>query len=377
VAIDPRQAEQRYTPPDIRLEEILVDEKPHDLSSVATSNLPAHASTGTLNIPPGQRRLEFHFTGFYFAAPDQLRFRYKLDGLDHDWMEAGAQRSAPYSYVPHGHYSFRVSAHNGDGVWSEVPATLNLAIQPYYWETWAFRVASWLGGVVLVSGIVAAVLRHRLNFRMQALERQRAIERERTRIAQDMHDEIGSRLTKADMVARRVAADARNFSDSSDNVNVLCKTLDDITVTLDAVVWAVNPQHDTLDGLANYLTRFSQEFFAGTEISCELNIPADLPAVPLTAAVRHNLFLAFKEALNNAAKHALPSDVAVNVTLEDLRLTLEVRDNGVGFDPRLKRSGGRGLDIMQNRLSAIGGSCEVISGPGQGTRVRFELSLST
>lgn len=178
------------------------------------------------------------------------------------------------------------------------------------------------------------------------------------------------------MVARMIVRDLDENPGQRQRLNVLSETLEDMTITMDAVVWAVNPKYDTLDGLANYLIRFTQEFFAGTPIRCELNIPPDLPTVPLTAAVRHNLFLAFKEALNNAAKHANPEVVSVQVEYSEGRLVLEVKDNGIGFDVHEKRSAGRGLENIHDRLKAIGGRCDVESTVGKGTRLRFEINLT-
>jgi signal transduction histidine kinase len=330
-----------------------------------------------LTVPAGKQRLEFRFTGLYFSAPERVCYRYQLEGLDADWVESGTATAAYYSYVPPGSYRFRVTAHNGNGVWNEAGAVLALSVLPHYWQTWWFRVAAWLASVAAASGVLAAVLRRRHELRIQALERQRAIERERSRIAQDMHDELGSRLTKAGMVTEMVRRELGASPARQQRLETLRDTPQEMTVTMDELVRAVNPRHDTLDGLANYVVRFTQEFFADTDIQCLLNVPADLPAVPLTAQIRHNLFLAFKEALNNAAKHAAATEVSVRVKFAAGRLLLEVADNGIGFAADRPHTGGRGLANMRDRLNAIGGSCDIESKAGAGTRVLLKAPLSS
>ena len=148
-----------------------------------------------------------------------------------------------------------------------------------------------------------------------------------------------------------------------------------MTVTMDELVWAVNPQHDTLEGLANYVIRYTQEFLADTGIACVLDVPTDLPAMPVGAPIRHNLFLAFEEALSNAARHAAATEVTVRMVFQEGLLALEVADNGRGFAEGSTRAGAHGLENMRQRLSAIGGRCDVEAAVGLGTRVRFELTL--
>ena len=149
---------------------------------------------------------------------------------------------------------------------------------------------------------------------------------------------------------------------------------------------AVNPRHDTLDSLANYLSRFAYDYLSGAEIRCRLDVPLQLPSLPVTAEVRHNLFLAFKETLHNAVKHAAATEVRVELKLEPSKLTLLVADNGRGFTPgeppsdsppsgRISR--GNGVPNMRRRLAEIGGTCEIQSEPGSGASVTFTVPLRT
>jgi len=288
---------------DIRVEELLVDGEAQTLASPQRSASPGRP-TQPIVILPGPQRLDLRYACLYFSAPERATFMYRLAGLDSDWVEAGSDRVAPYTHVPSGTYRFDVTVQTGNGVWTQPPASVDLVVLPHFWQTWWFRFFIWASAVALVAVFAALEIRRRHRLRVRALENQRAIDNERSRIAQDMHDELGSRLTKASMVSealRRAAAEAPALQP---RFVVLRDTLDKMTVTMDELVWAVNPQHDTLDGLASYVIRFTQEFLADTSIDCVLNVPTDFPAISLSSHARHNLFLAFEEACKRRLKSA-------------------------------------------------------------------------
>lgn len=328
-----------------------------------------------LSLPPDYDKIEIDYTAMSFSSPENVRFRYRMKGFDKEWVEAGSQRSAKYPRLPAGRYEFHVTACNDVGVWNEKGVSLTIFVRPFFWQTWWFESLIWLGAVALVTGVAVAVLRRRHQALLRALEQQRAVEVERARIAQDMHDQLGSGLTKAGMLAEALRRESGEESSLRPRFHLLRETLERMTVTMDELVWAVNPQHDTLDGLANYVIRYTQEFLADTSIACVLDVPADLPAVSVNAPVRHNLFLAFEEALSNAVRHAAATEVTVRMALREGRLVLEVADNGRGFADDGVRAGAHGLENMRQRLSVIGGLCAVEKSVGRGTRVRFELPL--
>jgi ligand-binding sensor domain-containing protein/signal transduction histidine kinase len=367
VVIDPNQGTEATVPSAPRLEEVLVDGRPVGIDR--STRAPE------VRISPGSRQLEIRYTSLDLLALDKLRFRYRLQGLDSDWVDAGERRGAYYGYLPPGSYQFQVVANCGTSAWSQSAEALVVTVLPYYWQTWWFRFAGWLAGVLAVSGSAAGWLRHRQKLRLRALERQHAVEQERARIAQDMHDELGSRLTKAGMITGMIGRDLAQAPLPQQRLQTLHETLGEITTAMDELVWAVNPKRDTLDGLANYITRFAQEFFAATPISCVLNVPADLPAATLTAQVRHNLFLAFKEALNNAGRHSGATEVIITIEASGGRLCLEISDNGKGFSTGGIRAGARGLENMRDRLTSIGGRCRLNSIPGRGTTVTLQMPL--
>jgi signal transduction histidine kinase len=229
---------------------------------------------------------------------------------------------------------------------------------------------------------LAALLVTRARYRRQieVAERQRGIERERTRIAQDIHDDLGSSLTRIILLSQSARGDLDSPDLAAKDLDRIYDTARNLTRSLDEIVWAVNPRHDTLDSLATYLGKFAQDFLGAANIRCRLDLPVSVPPWPLTAETRHNVFLGFKEALNNAVKYAGATEVRVSLTLQPSAFTLVVEDNGSGFTvpsaPAQTTDTEDGLQNMRNRLNEIGGRCEIYSQPKKGTRISFNVPVS-
>jgi signal transduction histidine kinase len=221
---------------------------------------------------------------------------------------------------------------------------------------------------------------------LERAERQRAVERERTRISQDMHDELGSKLAKISFLSE-LARDGRSPpGEAEGHVHAIAGTSRDVLRALDELVWAVNPKNDSLEHVAGYLCRHAREYFENTGVECEFAMPPRLPEVVMATDVRHNLILAFEEALANVLKHAAASRVSVRLSLENRRLEIVITDNGRGFrpdaaptqiprDPVQSGRRGHGLPNMRERLSELGGECMIESTAGEGTRVTFTLAV--
>ncbi len=376
VSIDPRDAGVARPPPEVILEELLLDQRPVALAPPGA----AHAGSA-LRMPPGPHRLEFRYTGLSFATPDQVRFRYRIEGLEHDWVEAGAQRTAHYSYLPPGHYRFRVAASHGDGRWSATEAAVAFVVLPHLYETRPFQAAIGLAALFVVAGSVRFVSTRRLRRKVERLELQRAVERDRDRIARDIHDDLGAGLTQITLlseIARRETPDQ-----VAGHLGQISDTARELTRAMDEIVWAVNPRHDSLDGLVTYICQFAQEYLTLAGIQCRLDVSAHLPPHLLGADVRHNLFLSVKEVLHNIVKHAHARVVWVRLIDHPDRVHLVIEDDGQGFAQDAggganhgeRPTSGRGLGNLHERLATIGGRCTVTSVPGQGTRVELEVAL--
>jgi len=376
VSVQPRGMINDRPVPAVILEEVVADGKVV-ARPVQTAQL---AGIGRANvvIGPGKHYVEFRFTGLSFSAPEQVRFRYRLRELDNLWVEAGTRRSAQYSFLRPGDYHFEVSACNNEGLWNPTVASLTLRIEPHLWETWWFL----LGLGIFLAGGVALVARtlftRKLRRQMELLEQQQAVERDRARIARDIHDDLGAGLTQIALLTeltRRASPEAL-----PGRLNQISETARELTGAMDEIVWAVNPQNDTLDGFAIYLCKFGQEYLSVAGIRCRLDVPVQLPSVALPAETRHHLFLAVKETLHNIVKHAQASEVWLKLSVSEAGLTVVVQDNGRGFGDGSANGGmpvigrlasGNGLPNLAQRLATIGGQACLTSGQGGGVRVEL------
>ena len=392
VVVNPAAQTASARMPNTMLEEVLVDGIPdarlHALISNASRQngqpgneaLPAN----TLHITPGRHRVEFRFTGLSFDSPELMRFRYRLEGLDSDWVDAGTRRSAFYSYLPAGDYRFRVAACNRDGVWTSNEAQLSLTVSRYFWQTWWFLTLAGLSLMILVGSSVRVVEKKKIQRRLKLLEQERALERERTRIAQDLHDEMGAKLCRISFLSEHARRGELPPGEMQDQIASISDASREVLHSLDEIVWAVNPQNDTLEHVASYIGQYAEEYFQMTGIQCELDIPTQLPPYPLSSQIRHHIFLAAHEALTNILKHSGATRARVSMAAKDSAFEINIWDNGKGFIVPAKESpesspanpaAGDGLNNMCQRLADIGGYCRIESKPGQGTNISFVIPL--
>ena len=376
VAVDPAGVHVNLLPPPVCIEEMRVDNK-----RVADDKI-----AGPLKIPPGRHRIEFVYTALSFIAPEQVRFKCRLNNFDTDWVNVGSKRVTVYNYIPPGRYSFQVVACNNDSVWNEAGANLAFEVQPHFWQMTWFRALVALTTVLAASGAVWFETRRRMRRKLKSAERQRDIERERTRIARDIHDDLGAQLTRITMMSESARGEMANPKRAAAGLEKIYNTARELTRSMDEIVWAVSPRHDTLESLATYLEKFAQDWLVGVGIRSRLDLPLQFPDWHLTSEVRHNVFLAFKEALHNAVKHSGASEVLIRLTLKEKSFELAIADNGRGFavGEQMKNlsaapgraASGNGLENMRRRLAAIGGNCEIQSASGAGTKVVFSVQLN-
>ena len=210
----------------------------------------------------------------------------------------------------------------------------------------------------------------------QRIEQQRAIEQERTRLAQDLHDDLGGGLTEISMLGSLAGDLILSPDRKAGYLQQMTAKARHLVATLDEIVWAVNPRYDSLASLADYYSLYAQRFLGLASLACHLQVAQTLPDYPLDSKMRHSLFLALKEALNNVVRHAEASEVWLLIAMEENELIVAVTDNGRGLQlPAETASGRDGLANMRARLSALGGRCEIRSAPTAGTTVRFGVRL--
>lgn len=382
VSIDPKTAQVNLQPPEVFIEDLFADKKPVPLQwskTLADGGIEPvlEVKRDPVTISAGRGELDFHFTAVDLQAPERVRFKYQLDGVDSEWVDAGGRREAHYNVSP-GAYTFHVAACNKDGVWNMAGASLAIVVPPHFWETAWFR---W-GMILLVVGMASALARYSATRRMQRklelMEQRHAIERERGRIAKDIHDDLGSSLTRIMMLGERAEEGLDKHPEIGLHIRKIVDSARGTVQSLDEIVWAINPQNDTLEGLVMYISHYADEFFENAGISCRLEVPVKLPSLMVSAEVRHDLFLVVKEAFNNCLKHSNASVVRVAALSQAGSISVTIEDNGRGFEGNGNGNGrkGNGLDNMRKRIESLGGQFFMASAAGKGTRVSFTVRLN-
>jgi ligand-binding sensor domain-containing protein/signal transduction histidine kinase len=364
------------SPPPVFVQEVVADKRritPERLEEPASfRNLDA-----PIRIPAGRGEMEFHYSALSYLAPEKNRFKYQLSGVDPEWVDAGTRRVAYYHNIYPGHYIFRIAACNNDGVWNETGASLGFVLLPHFWQTWWFLGIGLLAGVGSVGGTVRYISWRKLRQKLAVLELQHSLEKDRARIARDIHDDLGATLTQITLLSELTQRESTQSGQVKLHATQISQTARELVQAMDEIVWAINPRNDNLPRLAGYLFQYAEKLFSGTPLRCRFDSPDDLPEQNLSAETRHHLFLAVKEALNNSARHAGATEVWLRLKLNDSELCISIEDNGRGIAADARRQFGNGLDNMKKRMEEIGGHFELTTCPGGGTTIRFRLPLKS
>src|SRR5215471_2046566 len=349
---DPRQ-----TPPPILISGLRIAGVVQQVSQIGETEI------GRLDLAPGQNQLNIDFVGLRSEPGEVLRYQYKLESADRDWSQPSDQRSVNYPNLAPGTYRFLVRAVNAEGLASLAPATVAFSIRPPVWRQWWF-----LSIAALLLGLgIYLVYRARI---ARLLE----LERVRTRIATDLHDDIGANLSLIAMVSEVARGHLqRDDQNLRDWFSTIASTSRDTVDAMSDIVWAVNPRRDQLSDLTMRMRRLAEDFFAARNIDLSFNAPEPGRALKVGADVRREVFLIFKESINNLVRHSRSTLAEVDLAADRGWLVLKVKDNGRGFDPDTTPEG-NGLASMRQRAGKLGGSLDVSSN-GEGTTVTLKVPL--
>jgi ligand-binding sensor domain-containing protein/signal transduction histidine kinase len=358
--------------PSVIIEAILVD-------GVARIPSPPHPQDADelplIEVPPGRHEIEFYFTAPTFKSPESVKLRYQLEGLDESWTMSEATRSVTYHYVPPGSYTFRVQACSSEGLWNDAGAAVNLIAKPHVWETIWFPFLVTFSAMLGAGGLAILLTRARQRRRMAELKFQRTLERDRARVAQDLHDDLGAGLAEIGLLGALAKRPTTTRDTARDHLHQITEKSRELVTSLDEIVWAVNPKHDTATSLSTYLCDYAQQFLKSAMIDCRLDVARDIPTNYLDSNQRHNFFLAFKESLTNVVRHSQATAVTIRIKVIGGELCVSVEDNGMGL-ATLAAETADGLINMAERLKDLGGRCEISNGPTGGTSVRFLLPIA-
>lgn len=377
LAVQPDRVRDNPIPPTVFVNEVKLDDQPVALyESKSPLRFPAEsglldlrAMGEDLQLPPRHSKIEFQFTGLSFNSPENVQFRYRLRGFDTQWIEAGTQRVADYPRLPANHYEFEVTACNEAGVWSPTGFHLRFLVEPFYYQTWWFRALLVVTFTAAIIAVVRYVSFRRLRERMRLLEQQAVLDKDRARIAKDLHDDLGANMTQINLMLELALQRQAHPEAVIGTVRDGLQAAREAIKSLDAAVWAVNPANNTLPELVAYIGQFAVEFLQQANIRCLLNLPDHPPEQAVSAELRHGLFLIAKEALNNVVRHAQATEVRLEISISAAALDLLIADNGRGIEGEPEDPSADGLRNMRQRANELNAEFKIESARGAGTKI--------
>ncbi len=366
VRVDPQHFAKSTPLPCLRIESATADKNP------IWSFEGIHARRPIV-LAPGAGTLQIRFTSPNFIAPEHSRFQYRMTGVEKEWQEVEGTRVASYASLLPGTYQFEVIGANSDGTWNPSPTRITVLVQPFLWQTLGFRLTVALFALSAAGMAIRVASLRRLQRRMAAVMNEMRVDKERTRIARDLHDDLGASLTEINFLGT-LTANAVSDNVVRQRIEGMVERAQRMTKALDEIVWTVNPANDSLSSTANYLCSRAQESLVTGGIRCRLDVADDLPATTVDSELRHNLLMAVNEAIHNVLKHSKATECSLSIQIDLGALQVTVADNGGGFVPVGAPDGHDGLVNLQRRMEASGGSVDIASTP-HGTVVTLRVPL--
>jgi ligand-binding sensor domain-containing protein/signal transduction histidine kinase len=343
-------------PPPVLITTLRIAGDPQPISALGQSEVAA------LELPATRNRLQIDYVAPGLSPGDGSHYEFKLEGASNDWSGVGEQRTVNFARLGPGRYRFLVRAISADGVSSERPASFAFVILPPLWQRW------WSIAAAAVGLMIAGYVVHRYR-----VARLLEIERVRTHIAADLHDDIGSSLSQIAVLSEVLRTQLGTpEAPISRNLSLINHVSQDALDSMSDIVWAINPRQDHLSDLVRRMRRVASEMLPARNIEFTFDIPPAGHDLTLGADTRRQVFLMFKEAMNNVIRHSRCTRADIELKLNGPWLTLAITDNGRGFDPD-RVSDGNGLVSMSRRARALGGETVVSSGKGRGTTITIRI----
>ena len=350
--------DRAIAPPSVVIAGLRIAGRPHAIPELG------EAALAGIVAEPQQNQFQIDFAGLGAAAGERLRYRYRLEGAGDNWSAPSEQRSVTLAGLAPGSYRFEVQALGADGVISPVPAILDFTIRPPLWRRWYF---------VLFAGTTILVLAYGLHrYRVARLIE---LERVRTRIATDLHDDIGSSLSQVAILSEVAREQIRSGSTAAvETAGEIAETARSMVDSMSDIVWSIDPRRDDLGSLTQRVRKFASGVFDGKSIAWSFEASDELSRLKLTPEQRRQIYLVLKEAVNNAARHAAAGAVTLRIGVTGHELQAQVSDNGRGFVTGNGHQG-YGLESMRARVAQMNGRIEIRSTPGHGTEISLRVPL--
>lgn len=326
----------------------------------------------SLRLHHYQNNISFSFAALDFTRPQANKIQYQLEGWDPHWFTSSS-KTVRYSNLPSGQYVLKIKAINSNGIESD-EEHITLLIETPFWKQWWFRVLSLIVLLAIAVIITKAMAQRKLRQQLRELEKQRAIEQERNRISRDMHDEIGSGLTQIALMSELMQTQKKADTELRKDVGNISLSARKLVESMSEIIWALNPQNDTLENLLAYLREQTISYFEPFNIDYTICFPDEVPFVKLSNEQRRNLFLVAKEALHNALKHSEATNIRFSMNYKKDWLCFQISDNGKGFDVSKNKIASNGLRNMRKRMLGIDGTFDIETA-SSGTCISFTLPV--
>ena len=366
VSFFPNKLQDKIHPPLVQLTNIYIND-------VLRGFVPNPQETNKISLRHYQNTFSFEFSPIAFQNATECTFEYILHGYDQDWISSGNARYTRYSKIPPGKYQFQLRAIDANGMISPYNKTLEIEIAKAFWQTSLFKIT--MLAIVLLAGwfVLKWWLHRKIRKHKQEFEKQQAVEKERTRIATDMHDDLGAGLSRINFLSETIGIKKQQQQPIEEEITKIREYSHDMIDKMGEIVWALNEKNDTLSDLLSYTRSYAADYLSQNGINCKINIQEHIPDLFVSGEFRRNIYLAVKEALHNIVKHAQADTVNIDIKA-DRQLHISIKDHGVGFDKKNIRPFSNGLSNMQKRMAEIKGGFKIITQPG--TEIILTVPLS-
>jgi signal transduction histidine kinase/sugar lactone lactonase YvrE len=321
-----------------------------------------------------QNNLAFHLSAPTYIDEKQTRFSYMLEGSGHEnWSEPSTNTSINFVNLSPGDYTLRAKAIFLHGLYPTIESSLSFTILPPWWLTWWFK--SIVAFVIVGLGVLGVrfYINRKLELQRVMLEKKQAIEKERTRIATDMHDDLGAGLSQIKFLSEAIGMKRQKHLSIEEEVSSIRSFSDEMIDKMGEIVWALNEKNDTLNDLLSYTRSYAVEYLEQNGIKCDVDEPDNIPQLNVSGEFRRNIYLTVKESLHNIVKHAQATEVSIHIEVGKW-LMIKISDNGIGLNNSTPGEFGNGLISMRNRMKELGGSFEIAS--KDGTEVRMKAPIN-
>jgi signal transduction histidine kinase/ligand-binding sensor domain-containing protein len=327
------------------------------LTSFQINNNPCKDSTGRFSYK--KNNFTFHFAAPSYIDESSIQYSYRLEGSGNDsWSPPSNNSLFNFINLAPGHYTLSVRADFPEALYDTQTFKYPFTIMPPWWKTWWFLLALAISVATLMFLFVREYYRQKLEKQKNFLEKRQAVEKERTRIATDMHDDLGSGLSRIKFLSETIGIKKQKHDPIEEDIAKIREYSHEMIDKMGEIVWALNERNDSLSDLLSYTRSYAVEYLEQSGIACTMDVPEVFPSDFVNGEFRRNVFLSVKETLHNIVKHAQASHVYLTIRIGK-KLTIIIRDDGVGFDPRKIRPYSNGLPNIRQRMKEIGGLLEI------------------